>query len=77
MNPLLMLLPLLLTVSAPAQSRYPVYTGPDLGLRYSPASSAFRIWSPPAMVAQLLLYHTCNDSAAYKTIDMQKGPAGA
>lgn len=29
------------------------------------------------MVAQLLLYHTCNDSAAYKTIDMQKGPAGA
>ncbi len=35
---------------------YPVYNGTDLGLTYSPTQSAFRIWSPPADNAQLLIY---------------------
>ncbi|MBN9384601.1 MAG: type I pullulanase [Chitinophagaceae bacterium] len=79
MNFLFMLLPFLFTIGTPNPSgydQYPVYTGPDLGLHYTPAASTFRIWSPPATTAQLLLYHSCNDSTAYKTIDMQKGPSG-
>src|SRR5580692_9111421 len=36
--------------------QYPVYTGKDLGLTYSKAGSRFRIWSPTATQAQLLLY---------------------
>ncbi|MEI9809110.1 MAG: hypothetical protein WDO16_15305 [Bacteroidota bacterium] len=48
--------------SAKAQTKdyaaYPVYTGTDLGLTYSARQSAFRIWSPPADNAQLLIYKT-------------------
>lgn len=79
MNPLLMLLPLLLTAGTPTLSRYdhyPVYTGHDLGLHYTPSASSFRIWSPPASAAQLLLYHSCSDTTAYKTIALQKSVNG-
>ena len=37
---------------------YPVYAGSDLGLVYSSRQSAFRLWSPPADNAQLLIYKT-------------------
>ncbi len=37
-------------------SRYPVYNGNDLGLTYSKVKSVFKIWSPVAEKAQLLLY---------------------
>ena len=80
MNPLfVMLLPLLLNTGIPTLTQYdsyPVYTGRDLGLHYTPSASTFRIWSPPAAAAQLLLYRSYNDSVAYKTIAMQKGPSG-
>lgn len=35
---------------------YPVYNGDDLGLTYSKRKSVFKIWSPPAMAARLLIY---------------------
>lgn len=40
----------------PDFSKYPVYTGKDLGLTYSSKQSSFRIWSPLAEKAELLLY---------------------
>ena len=65
-----MILPVLL------HTGHPVYQGKDLGLLYTPAASHFRIWSPPAAAAQLLLYRSGSDVTAYKIIDLQKGEAG-
>lgn len=39
-----------------AFDHYPVYTGPGLGLMYSKQQSVFRIWSPDAEKAVILLY---------------------
>ena len=39
-----------------AYNTYPVYTGNDLGLSYSPKQSVFRIWAPSAMEAQLRIF---------------------
>jgi pullulanase len=36
---------------------YPVYTGDDLGLRYTLHRSTFKLWSPPAEAARLRLYN--------------------
>jgi len=74
-----MALPFLLYTGQPAHLRYdkyPVYQGKDLGLVYSPSASHFRIWSPPASAAQLLLYRSGSDGTAYKIIDLQKGEGG-
>ena len=38
------------------KSSYPVYTGKDLGLTYSPKASTFKIWAPTATDAKLNLY---------------------
>ncbi len=42
-------------------SKYPVYTGNDLGLTYSKVKSVFRIWSPTAQQVKLFLPDTSND----------------
>lgn len=55
---------------------YPVYHGNDLGLTYSPLQSSFRIWSPPAHAAVLLLYHEGIGGKAYKEIKMKKSEGG-
>ena len=49
----------------PDFSKYPVYTGNDLGINYSPDRSIFKIWAPTAGAAELKLYHagTGNNSA--------------
>lgn len=36
--------------------KYPVYSGSDLGLSYSPQRSVFRIWAPSALQASLHIY---------------------
>lgn len=56
--------------------QYPVYKGKDLGLSYAPTHSRFRIWSPPAEQAQLLLYRNDSNQSPFKTIDLQKGANG-
>ena len=35
---------------------YPVYSGKDLGLTYTPDSSTFRVYAPSAKSMRLLLY---------------------
>jgi pullulanase len=64
------------TDSLPAYDRYPVYPGKDLGLRYSPAASAFRIWSPTAEQARLIIYANDSSVIPFKTVDLTKGSAG-
>jgi pullulanase len=64
------------TDSLPAYDRYPVYAGKDLGLRYSPMASAFRIWSPTAQQARLILYANDSTTTPFKTVDLSKGTAG-
>ena len=60
----------------PAYDSYPVYTGTDLGLRYSPAGSVFRIWAPTAGQARLYLYADDSIAAAGKVLDMSRGANG-
>jgi pullulanase len=55
---------------------YPVYTGNDLGLTYSPNRSSFRIWAPAASKAELLLYEKGMEGSPLQTIDMQKDKEG-
>jgi pullulanase len=56
--------------------RYPVYTGNDLGLTYSPKQSAFRIWAPTAEQAELLFYKAGTGGDALRHIKMQKAGGG-
>jgi pullulanase len=55
---------------------YPVYTGTDLGLTYSARQSAFRIWSPPATLAQLLIYKNGSGNDTAQIIPMKKSTNG-
>jgi pullulanase len=60
----------------PAYDKYPVYTGTDLGLRYSPPASVFRIWSPTAEQARVSLYRDDSSTSAGKVVEMAKGAGG-
>lgn len=51
---------------------YPTYNGKDLGLTYSPQTSFFRIWSPPAQQVQLFLYDEGINSKPIATHALQK-----
>ncbi len=57
-------------------SKYPVYTGNDLGLSYSTAKSVFRIWSPVATAAQIVLYADAGTQKPQQTIEMKTGKNG-
>ncbi len=54
---------------------YPVYTGKDLGLTYTPQQSVFRIWSPSAQQAKLFLYTASSDLEPV-SFDMKKDKNG-
>ena len=56
--------------------KYPVYQGNDLGLTYSKDFSTFKIWSPPAEKALLLLYDVSTGGQPTATIELNKGPQG-
>jgi pullulanase len=55
---------------------YPAYTGSDLGLTYTTKSSLFRIWSPVAEEAILLLYKEGDGGEAVKKINLVKDVNG-
>lgn len=57
-------------------SRYPVYNGNDLGLTYSRDSAGFKIWSPTATAAELVLYKNGLDGEAFKRVPLVKGEKG-
>lgn len=57
-------------------SKYPVYNGKDLGLTYFPTKSVFRIWSPTAEKAEVLLYSDGEGDSPVSTFNMQKSSNG-
>jgi len=58
------------------KSSYPVYTGKDLGLTYSPKASTFKIWAPTATDAKLNLYKNDIGGNAESSLKMNKGTNG-
>ena len=56
--------------------RYPVYQGRDLGLTYSKKAAAFRIWSPTAQQAELLLYKDGENGSPLKILELRKSLEG-
>lgn len=56
--------------------QYPVYNGSDLGLTYTRQAATFKIWSPTATEAEILLFKDGLTGAAYKSIPLQKGEQG-
>ena len=55
---------------------YPVYTGNDLGVNYSPQKTSFKVWAPKASEVKLRLYDAGNGGDATNTIDLEKADAG-
>src|SRR5260221_9847999 len=81
MKRLIMLIPFIsqlfsLKAQIPDYNTYPVYKGNDLGLTYSPAESKFRIWSPVAEKAELLIYGQAVDGTPEQTTGMNKSEGG-
>ena len=60
----------------PDFSTYPVYKGTDLGLSYTKTASLFRIWSPTAIAAELILYKDGSNAGPLKTVQLTKGLNG-
>lgn len=57
-------------------STYPHYTGDDLGVRWHPEKTTFRIWAPGARVVELRLYSTGKGGKPLKIIQMTRGEQG-
>jgi pullulanase len=55
---------------------YPNYEGSDLGLTYSSKKSVFKIWSPPASEARLMIYEKGLGGDPISTYRMKKGKNG-
>ncbi len=55
---------------------YPVYTGKDLGLTYTPTAATFKIWAPTATAAKLNIYKSDLGGTAVRSITMHKGDNG-
>lgn len=56
--------------------RYPVYDGDDLGVRYTPAKTILKVWSPPAEAMQLRLYTQATGGEPSREIDCKKSSSG-
>lgn len=55
---------------------YPVYSGSDLGVKYSPLKTTFKVWAPKASEVKLRLYDAGEDGQAIDTVTMAKGLNG-
>lgn len=55
---------------------YPVYSGSDLGVKYSPLKTTFKVWAPKASEVKLRLYDAGEDGQAINTVTMTKGVNG-
>jgi pullulanase len=51
---------------------YPVYDGDDLGCRYTPSHTTFRLWAPSAQHAELLLFHNGETDYPFRIVQMDK-----
>jgi pullulanase len=57
-------------------SDYPVYTGADLGVNYSPVKTVFKIWAPKASEVKLRLYNAGDGGEATNTMNLTKSING-
>lgn len=55
---------------------YPIYTGTDLGVAYSPAKTAFKVWAPNASAVKLRLYAKGQGGEALQTIELKNSDNG-
>jgi pullulanase len=71
---------ILLTSFKPAQQisfdDYPVYTGNDLGVSYSPLKTIFKVWAPKASEVKLRLYAAGEGGQAINMLDLLKRSNG-
>ncbi len=68
-----------LVIVAKAQDKvsiFPVYTGTDLGVTYSPEMTSFRVWAPTASVVKLRIYDQGKDGTSILTDTMRKDIQG-
>ncbi len=54
----------------------PVYTGKDLGVSYTPASTSFKVWSPDASEVRLRLYNAGDGGEATRVVELNKAGSG-
>jgi len=59
-----------------AYNHYPVYTGRDLGVKYSPLKTVFKVWAPKASEVKLRLYEAGDGGSATSSVSMQKENKG-
>ena len=52
------------------------YEGNDLGASYAKDKTVFKVWSPLADEASVLLYRKCSDEKPYRRLPMQKSKQG-
>jgi len=55
---------------------YPVYTGNDLGVKYSTLKTVFKVWAPKASEVTLRLYDPGDGGEVIATVSMKKGIKG-
>lgn len=72
---------LLLTSVKPARrgdpfADYPVYSGTDLGVNYTPLKTTFKVWAPTASAVKLRLYAAGDGGNATATFDLLKSAQG-
>jgi pullulanase len=72
---------MLLTSFKPTQGTdpfadYPVYTGRDLGVNYSPQKTVFKVWAPMASEVKLRLYTEGKGGNVIRTVDLDKAEHG-
>lgn len=71
-----------LTLSAARQAddaaylSWPYYAGEDLELSVSETGTHFRLWSPEAQAAEVLIYDTGRNTPAVDTLEMKKAEQG-
>jgi pullulanase len=57
----------------PDYDHYRQYAGKDLGVKYSPQKTIFKVWAPKASNVRLRLFDAGDGGQAIETIDMTKG----
>jgi pullulanase len=55
---------------------YPVYTGNDLELTYTPKASYFRVWSPAADQVKLMIFNDGHDGPVARMEEMKRAENG-
>ena len=59
-----------------AYDQYPVYTGNDLGMKWSAGQTTFKLWSPAAEEARLMLYAQGDGGTPLQVITLKKQKQG-